>query len=124
MLELSPEYALQQLENMPSHFRISSDIRLHMAQHYISLNQDSSAIAQYQQLLKFGDQRQLALFNIGRVYQLYQQPEKALTYYRQVTEDNLVSNASGYGYELMDNCLLYTSPSPRDRQKSRMPSSA
>ena len=28
-------------------------------------------------------------------------------------------------HESMDsNCLLYTSPSPRDRQKSRMPSSA
>ena len=31
-------------------------------------------------------------------------------------------------YELLDElpryCLLYTSPSPRDRQKSRMPSSA
>ena len=26
--------------------------------------------------------------------------------------------------ELYDDCLLYTSPSPRDRQKSRMPSSA
>ena len=26
--------------------------------------------------------------------------------------------------EKLDNCLLYTSPSPRDRQKSRMPSSA
>ena len=25
---------------------------------------------------------------------------------------------------LIYNCLLYTSPSPRDRQKSRMPSSA
>ena len=25
---------------------------------------------------------------------------------------------------LYSNCLLYTSPSPRDRQKSRMPSSA
>ena len=25
---------------------------------------------------------------------------------------------------IVDNCLLYTSPSPRDRQKSRMPSSA
>ena len=25
---------------------------------------------------------------------------------------------------LMKDCLLYTSPSPRDRQKSRMPSSA
>ena len=26
--------------------------------------------------------------------------------------------------EQFSNCLLYTSPSPRDRQKSRMPSSA
>ena len=26
--------------------------------------------------------------------------------------------------ELSNHCLLYTSPSPRDRQKSRMPSSA
>ena len=26
--------------------------------------------------------------------------------------------------ELRDNCLLYTSPSPRDRTRSRMPSSA
>ena len=28
------------------------------------------------------------------------------------------------GAGLSTNCLLYTSPSPRDRQKSRMPSSA
>ena len=27
-------------------------------------------------------------------------------------------------YQKYINCLLYTSPSPRDRQKSRMPSSA
>ena len=27
-------------------------------------------------------------------------------------------------FHLDDACLLYTSPSPRDRQKSRMPSSA
>ena len=27
-------------------------------------------------------------------------------------------------HALVNNCLLYTSPSPRDRQKSRMPSSA
>ena len=26
--------------------------------------------------------------------------------------------------DMFNNCLLYTSPSPRDRQKSRMPSSA
>ena len=29
-----------------------------------------------------------------------------------------------YGLDLIPACLLYTSPSPRDRQKSRMPSSA
>ena len=28
------------------------------------------------------------------------------------------------GIPLLKDCLLYTSPSPRDRQKSRMPSSA
>ena len=28
------------------------------------------------------------------------------------------------GVGVGENCLLYTSPSPRDRQKSRMPSSA
>ena len=32
--------------------------------------------------------------------------------------------ATGSGIEVRDSCLLYTSPSPRDRQKSRMPSSA
>ena len=30
----------------------------------------------------------------------------------------------GIGFEPPGGCLLYTSPSPRDRQKSRMPSSA
>ena len=29
-----------------------------------------------------------------------------------------------YKVVIVDSCLLYTSPSPRDRQKSRMPSSA
>ena len=37
-----------------------------------------------------------------------------------VTDANL--NVIGEGPSLA--CLLYTSPSPRDRQKSRMPSSA
>ena len=34
-----------------------------------------------------------------------------------------VTADSEFSVEL-ENCLLYTSPSPRDRQKSRMPSSA
>ena len=35
-------------------------------------------------------------------------------------------SGNGFNFELDSSgiCLLYTSPSPRDRQKSRMPSSA
>ena len=36
-------------------------------------------------------------------------------------EDCLTANVIGLD---ANTCLLYTSPSPRDRQKSRMPSSA
>ena len=36
---------------------------------------------------------------------------------------NLV-DLPGYGYAKVSNCLLYTSPSPRDMRRSRMPSSA
>ena len=33
-------------------------------------------------------------------------------------------NLLAVGHRVVHGCLLYTSPSPRDRQKSRMPSSA
>ena len=33
-------------------------------------------------------------------------------------------NVTGVDGEFSSSCLLYTSPSPRDREKSRMPSSA
>ena len=48
----------------------------------------------------------VALFVVVR----FRAPLKCLSFYTQSTESG--------------NCLLYTSPSPRDRQKSRMPSSA
>ena len=38
---------------------------------------------------------------------------------------NIVKTCQDYfNFEMPSTCLLYTSPSPRDRQKSRMPSSA
>ena len=49
-----------------------------------------------------------------------------ITYYTSRRKD-IYSNrgeADQWVYILSNPCLLYTSPSPRDRQKSRMPSSA
>ena len=36
----------------------------------------------------------------------------------------LIEDAAKKNVDILLFCLLYTSPSPRDRQKSRMPSSA
>eukprot|EP00828_Plagiopyla_frontata_P010291 TRINITY_DN1543_c0_g1_i1.p2 TRINITY_DN1543_c0_g1~~TRINITY_DN1543_c0_g1_i1.p2 ORF type:complete len:117 (+),score=29.53 TRINITY_DN1543_c0_g1_i1:30-353(+) len=45
--------------------------------------------------------------------------EASITLFKnQTMTEEIKSNTS------MNTCLLYTSPSPRDRQKSRMPSSA
>ena len=41
-----------------------------------------------------------------------------------IIKNGIVADPASGLYEQMDICLLYTSPSPRDRQKSRMPSSA
>ena len=55
--------------------------------------------------------------------------DKQITYenYDEVTDFDRefirAKNVTSISGELC-NCLLYTSPSPRDRQKSRMPSSA
>ena len=37
---------------------------------------------------------------------------------------DIIERASKLGDELIVACLLYTSPSPRDTRRSRMPSSA
>ena len=41
-----------------------------------------------------------------------------------VTDDGAETDLDLGHYERFTNCLLYTSPSPRDRTRSRMPSSA
>ena len=38
--------------------------------------------------------------------------------------DKVFAKRYGHRAVVLETCLLYTSPSPRDRQKSRMPSSA
>ena len=47
-------------------------------------------------------------------------------YYHISDQDKIIPQAAEFYKKLSRayTCLLYTSPSPRDRQKSRMPSSA
>ena len=59
---------------------------------------------------------ELALVNIYQQYDGY--PEYMAVEYAKWLEGLSIGNGLGR------TCLLYTSPSPRDRQKSRMPSSA
>ena len=48
-------------------------------------------------------------------------PKENLT---RIFEHGFTTKKTGHGFGLHSTCLLYTSPSPRDRQRSRMPSSA
>ena len=46
---------------------------------------------------------------------------------KETAREKMIGQTIGYRYDvnlLPDYCLLYTSPSPRDRLLSRMPSSA
>ena len=52
--------------------------------------------------------------------------EEAMAFYTGIFKDSEILNVSRGGPDgpLFMACLLYTSPSPRDRTRSRMPSSA
>jgi hypothetical protein len=43
---------------------------------------------------------------------------------RDIAVEALLNAMDDAGIDKVDSCLLYTSPSPRDRTRSRMPSSA
>ena len=75
----------------------------------------------WQYLLKpwHPDQLLLTLQSAAELWRLQQENER-LTLELRSSPEHLSQRVA----HLRQNCLLYTSPSPRDRQKSRMPSSA
>ena len=60
------------------------------------------------------DQPQISVGETGSIHQTVNTPDFTVDRYGRLT----------YAATAPIACLLYTSPSPRDRQKSRMPSSA
>ena len=61
-----------------------------------------------------------ALLQVRNVSKVYGSGHTAVT----ALDDATMAVEQGEFVALLGPCLLYTSPSPRDRQKSRMPSSA
>ena len=59
---------------------------------------------------------------IDSLQKQFDQLKIGLKAYRYLSEG--IELATELGIKVDEACLLYTSPSPRDRQKSRMPSSA
>ena len=51
-------------------------------------------------------------------------PKEMRNFNKLYKNEDKVSDILAFPNAISFNCLLYTSPSPRDRQKSRMPSSA
>ena len=63
----------------------------------------------------------IAVLELSNILQAKLAKELSSTYPHSIVRP---LDHSNFGIGLYSNCLLYTSPSPRDRQKSRMPSSA
>ena len=59
-----------------------------------------------------------AIIEIGEAFVQQGAPERSAIFVAVTAEESGLLGSAYYA------CLLYTSPSPRDRQKSRMPSSA
>ena len=66
----------------------------------------------------------VACDRVGDVAVVCATVDEPLPFVSVATESELQNRTSFYGITVGCSCLLYTSPSPRDRQKSRMPSSA
>ena len=103
-----------------------SGIELRMLAHYLSRYDNG----RYQRILTTGDIHQTNADRIGITRRQVKTVTYAFLYGAGNTKlgysyDKLLSEkaASIKGAEIR-NCLLYTSPSPRDRTRSRMPSSA
>ena len=63
-------------------------------------------------------------YKLGRVRLLWKLPRTTLSWHRDPEPRLHIPIVSNFGARMCIDCLLYTSPSPRDKRQSRMPSSA
>ena len=78
------------------------------------------------QMSSFGGENIIEVDNVKGEYKWQTPISQELPYIIEDIEPlNLAKGQDGTTFKIkLNTCLLYTSPSPRDRQRSRMPSSA
>ena len=105
---------------------------------YELLEQYDSTVIQYEKVLTINPNFSRVLYyELGRGYYRTNQYQKAIDYFNQfeklqakpvhlfgINGEKEKKIEKDYLDNLSNSCLLYTSPSPRDRTRSRMPSSA
>ena len=64
------------------------------------------------------------IYDLGRCYESQGDPEKAMAEYKALYGIDIGYRDVSQKIDDFYSCLLYTSPSPRDKRQSRMPSSA
>ena len=75
---------------------------------------------------KFSDDFNLkhTISKLSEIEEKINNDERVVSYSKRIILNGMLSNSNGsYGIQVK-GCLLYTSPSPRDAESSRMPSSA
>ena len=99
-----------------AHLKRKKDVTnfIHAAREGIDKFYEQSESIRYEDVLSPSERRFYRQFQHGPPSDEYESGKRIV-----------ISGAPGCGKTTLSrNCLLYTSPSPRDRQKSRMPSSA
>ena len=105
---------------------IDIDRKVHDAIDFFQRGDLGRAAALYREIIARRPDMSLAYEHLGFISWDAGRPDEAIATLRQAVVAG-AANAmieSKLGMYLSETCLLYTSPSPRDRQKSRMPSSA
>ena len=110
-------------------FRWATTLDLNMGYYHIQLSPDSRKICTI--ILPWGkyeyQKLPMGLCNSPDIFQeQLSHLFRDIEYVREYIDDLLITSNGTVDDHLakLDTCLLYTSPSPRDKRQSRMPSSA
>ena len=85
--------ALPIFEELSEEYPWVGQLRLGAAQLHLANGSPENAIPHYERLSSLSEYREMALFNLGRIYEQRDEREKAADYFKQVTDENLIFEA-------------------------------